>query len=81
MREILADPVMQEGLMALHDSNLPIDPNDGEEAIASVRRHSRAAGFNNAIAALLSLGDSASPSVPAEEESTYGVDLAKLNPS
>jgi hypothetical protein len=70
MREILSDPTMQEALMALHDSNLPSEPNDNEEAIASVRRHSRAAGFNNAIAALLTLGDLVPVPMP-EEETDY----------
>lgn len=70
MREILNDPTMQEALMALHDSNLPSEPDDSEEAIASVRRHSRAAGFNNAIAMLLSLANAVPVAMP-EEEPTY----------
>lgn len=70
MRAILGNPVMQEALMALHDSNLPSEPNDDADALASVRRHSRGVGFNNAIAALLSLAD-AIPVPPVEEEPDY----------
>lgn len=70
MREILSDPTMQEALMALHDSNLPAEPPEGADALASVRRHSRAVGFNNALAALLSTSELA-PLPAAEEETTY----------
>lgn len=70
MREILTDSTMQEALMALHDSNLPAEPPDGADALESVRRHSRAVGFNNALAGLLSLSSLAAAPV-AEEETDY----------
>lgn len=70
MREILSDQTMQEALMALHDSNLPSEPPESADALASVRRHSRAVGFNTAIATLLTLSEHVPPPVP-EEETEY----------
>lgn len=71
MRSLLSDPVMQEGLMALHDSNRPIIVSDSADALVSVRRHERGVGFDNAIAALLSLSDSKPVPTPPEEEGSY----------
>lgn len=56
--------------MALHDSNLPVEPSDGEDAIASVRRHSRAVGFNACLATLLTMKEPVAQPAP-EEETTY----------
>ncbi len=56
--------------MALHDSNLPVEPADAEDAIASVRRHSRGVGFNACLATLLMMGQPVALATP-EEESTY----------
>lgn len=74
MRSLLSDPVMQEGLMALHDSNRHRIISDSADAIVSVRRHERGVGFDNAIAALLSLTDPKPAPIPPEEEGTYGAE-------
>lgn len=67
MREVLNNETVQEALLALHDSNLPAEPSDAADAIESVRRHSRAVGWNNCIAALLSTAQPIPPPVPDEE--------------
>lgn len=70
MREILADDTMQIALLALIDSNRPKKVKDDAEAIASVRCHSRAGGYDDAISELLSMRDMISAPLP-EEETDY----------
>lgn len=70
MRELLADPVMQDGLLALLDSNRPRQLADNAEAVASIRQQSQARGFDDAIAKLLLLCEPIQPP-PREEETTY----------
>lgn len=72
LREILSDETFQLALMTLRDSNTPLESSDedAEPEVASVRRLSRVAGFNNAIATLLDMGQPTTPP-PQEEEPTY----------
>lgn len=74
LRSLLGDSIMQEALMALHDSNLPSEPSDTADAIASVRRHSRSVGFNQCIADLLLLAEPLPVADAEEEQATYGVE-------
>lgn len=80
IREILAEPIMQEGLMALLDSNRPSDPMDSEDAIASVRRHSRGVGYNNAIRDLLSLGEPILSAELPNDPPFYGAEMETVSP-
>lgn len=73
LRELLSNPVLQEAIMTLKDHNVPHEIEvDDADAIASVRRFSRLAGWNNALVALLSLATSPPVSEP-EEPADYGV--------
>lgn len=72
MREILSDETFQLALITIKDSNMPLEGKneDKDEAIASVRRLSRIAGFNNAIVMLLGMGIPV-PAKEVEEQPTY----------
>lgn len=71
MREILQDPVMQEAIMSLRDSNEPRELElEDADAVASVRRHSRGVGFNNALGILVALANPL-PRQDPELEPTY----------
>lgn len=78
MATILADPIVQQGIEALRQNNIPTDEstpgsrNVDHDALASVRILNRMIGYNNAIADLLSLGEHVREPEP-EPEATFGV--------
>lgn len=72
LRELLANPVLQEAIMTLKDVNTPTEVElDDADPIASTRRLSRLCGWNMALVALLSLAMPEPIPEPAEE-SDYG---------
>jgi hypothetical protein len=76
MRELLSDPVAQVALTTLIDHNKPAEALDHEPEIVSVRRHSRGVGWDNAVRALLLLGDTKLPEKKEPEEPrTYGTGI------
>lgn len=73
MREVLSDETVQVALLTLRDKNVPVDAKDEAEAIVSVRKHSRASGYAECLADLLSLADMI-PAPLQEEDTTYQPD-------
>lgn len=77
MREILADPIAQLAITCLLDHNKPVEALDSDPEIVSVRRHSRGAGWDNAMRALLSTGDHFEPpKKEGDEPRTYGTGIS-----
>lgn len=65
LREILANPVLQDALLIIHDSKAIADAPDGSDPLASVRRLSNLAGRADVIGELYTL---ATPIAPVAEE-------------
>ena len=74
-RALLAQPAMQEALLALRVS-IGTDDEEGRDAIASVRTLSRRAGEAAMLDRLLELTE-APEEQPAEELPSFGTDLTQ----
>lgn len=73
LRTVLANPILQEALLVIHDSKAIVDAADGSDPLASVRKLSRLAGRGEVIQELYVL---ATPIVPQQPppNPTFGVD-------
>lgn len=72
LRTALANPVLQEALLVLHDSKSIVDAPANSDALVSVRFLSRIAGRGEVITELYELATPLSPPQPTPEP-TFGV--------
>lgn len=75
MRTVLADPIVQDALMAACDHFRPTEVPLACDAVVSVRQHSRGSGAAEFLQVLLTTADPVPPVIP-EPPRTYGTEYS-----